>query len=88
MSRDKPKEVQSDIECQNWFDPQIVIEVTGAEITVSQMHTCSRGFLDNNKDGLALRFPRFTGRIVDDRPPEQATSNEEIRTIYLNQKDK
>ena len=63
----------------------IVIEVTGAEITRSQMHTCSRGYFENETDGLALRFPRFTGRIVDDRPPEQATSNEEIRTIYLKQ---
>ena len=88
LSRDKPKEVYSDIDCQYWFDPQVVIEVTGAEITVSQMHTCSRGYFDNKTDGLALRFPRFTGKLVDDRPAEQATSNEEIRTIYLNQKDK
>ncbi len=83
LEREKPKEVLSDIDCSVWFDPKIVIEITGAEITKSQMHTCSRGYFDNENDGLALRFPRFTGKLVDDRPPEQATSNEEIRTIYL-----
>ncbi|MCE7742593.1 MAG: ATP-dependent DNA ligase [Candidatus Heimdallarchaeota archaeon] len=85
LAREKPKEVLSDIDCSVWFDPRIVIEVTGAEITRSQMHTCSRGYFENENDGLALRFPRFTGKLVDDRPPEQATSNEEIRTIYLKQ---
>lgn len=85
LAREKPKEVLSDIDCSVWFDPRIVIEVTGAEITRSQMHTCSRGYFENENDGLALRFPRFTGKFVDDRPPEQATSNEEIRTIYLKQ---
>lgn len=85
LERDKPKEVESTIECSVWFDPKIVIEVSGAEITRSQMHTCSRGYFENENEGLALRFPRFTGRIVEDRPPEQATSNEEIRTIYLKQ---
>ena len=85
LEREKPKEVLSDIECSVWFDPKVVIEVSGAEITISQMHTCSRGYLENENDGLALRFPRFTGKIVDDKLPEQSTSNEEIRTIYLNQ---
>jgi len=85
LEREKPKEVHSEINCSVWFDPKIVIEVTGAEITRSQMHTCSRGYFESENDGLALRFPRFTGRMVDDRPPEQATSNEEIRTIYLKQ---
>jgi len=85
LERDKPKEVLSEIECSVWFDPKIVIEVKGAEITISQMHTCSRGYFESKNDGLALRFPRFTGKLVDDRLPEQATSNEEIRTIYLKQ---
>ena len=88
LIRDKPKEVHSVVESNVWFDPKVVIEVSGAEITVSQMHTCSRGFLEKETDGLALRFPRFTGKFVSDRPPEQATSSEEIRTIYLNQRNK
>ena len=88
LEREKPKEVDSVVEPTVWFDPKIVIEVSGAEITVSQMHTCSRMHLKKKTDGLALRFPRFSGKFVDDRPPEQATSSEEIRTIYLNQKNK
>ncbi|MHA1552708.1 MAG: ATP dependent DNA ligase [Candidatus Heimdallarchaeaceae archaeon] len=86
LVRVKPKEVVSDTECQIWFEPTIIIEVTGAEITVSQVHTCARGLLSGKTDGLALRFPRFTGRIVEDKTPEDSTSNQEIHTIYLNQK--
>ncbi|MHA1405788.1 MAG: ATP-dependent DNA ligase [Candidatus Heimdallarchaeaceae archaeon] len=88
LEREKPKNVISDISCSVWFEPEIVIEVSGAEITISQMHTCNRGMLENENDGLALRFPRFTGRIVEDKSAEESTSNEEIRTIYLNQKNK
>ncbi|UJG44670.1 MAG: ATP-dependent DNA ligase [Candidatus Heimdallarchaeum endolithica] len=82
----KPKEVVSEIECSVWFEPKIVIEVTGAEITISQLHTCARGWLKGLNDGLALRFPRFTGRIVEDKNPEDATTVNEIVTIFLNQK--
>ena len=82
----KPKEVVSEIECSVWFEPKIVIEVTGAEITISQLHTCARGWLKGINDGLALRFPRFTGRIVEDKNPEDATTVNEIVTIFLNQK--
>ncbi len=88
LSRDKPKQVESNIESPVWFDPQIVIEIEGAEITVSPMHTCAKGELEEKSDGLALRFPRFTGKIVEDRLAEQATSTEEIHQIYLNKKDK
>ncbi len=82
----KPKIVDSDIETDVWFEPSIVIEVSGAEITVSQQHSCARGYLQNAKDGLALRFPRFTGRVVEDKSAEEATTVEEIVQIFLNQK--
>ncbi|MHA1115641.1 MAG: ATP-dependent DNA ligase [Candidatus Heimdallarchaeaceae archaeon] len=82
----KPKDVVSEIECAVWFEPKVVIEVTGAEITISQLHTCARGWLKGLNDGLALRFPRFTGRIVEDKNPEDATTVNEIVTIFLNQK--
>jgi DNA ligase-1 len=88
LSRDKSKQVESDIESPVWFDPQVVIEIEGAEITVSPMHTCAKGELEKESDGLALRFPRFTGKIVEDRLAEQATSTEEIHQIYLNKRDK
>ncbi len=49
-----------------WFDPRIVVEVTGAEITKSPNHT----------SGYALRFPRFLR--WRDKKPEQATTTKEI----------
>ncbi len=55
------------------FEPAIVVEVLGAEITKSPMHTCA--------NGLALRFPRFI-RYREDKKPEQATTTREAMQIY------
>ncbi len=49
-----------------WFDPRVVLEVTGAEITKSPNHTL----------GYALRFPRFLR--WREKKPEQATAAKEI----------
>jgi DNA ligase-1 len=32
--------------------------------------------------GLALRFPRFTGRYRDDKAPEDATTVAEVLDLY------
>jgi DNA ligase-1 len=53
-----------------FFEPGIVVEVLGAEITKSPFHS----------SGYALRFPRFI-RFRDDKSPEQATSKKEIKKI-------
>jgi len=67
-----------------YFEPRIVFEVTAAEITFSPSHTCARSLL--KKDfGLALRFPRYTGRLREDKEPESATTQEEIISMYDNQ---
>ncbi|MBI4016639.1 MAG: ATP-dependent DNA ligase [Candidatus Aenigmarchaeota archaeon] len=55
-----------------WVAPEQVIEVLGAEITKSQLHTAG--------SGLALRFPRFV-RYRHDKSPEQATTPKEILKI-------
>ena len=39
---------------------KVVIEVLGAEITLSPIHTCAMSVIRKGS-GLAIRFPRFTG---------------------------
>ena len=64
-----------------WFEPTLVVEVLAAELTLSPNHTAGWGKLKENA-GLALRFPRFTGRWRDDKAPEDATTVEEVLDMY------
>jgi DNA ligase-1 len=64
-----------------WFEPGMVIEVLGAELTLSPNHTAGWGVLKEDA-GLALRFPRFTGRYRDDKAPEDATTTDEVLGLY------
>jgi DNA ligase-1 len=64
-----------------WFEPGLVVEVLGAELTLSPIHTAAWGVLKEDA-GLALRFPRFTGRYRDDKAPEDATTVQEILDLY------
>jgi DNA ligase-1 len=57
------------------------MEVLGAEITFSPIHTCAFGELRKDA-GLAIRFPRFTGTWREDKSPEQATTTSEIVNMY------
>jgi len=68
-----------------WFVPQVVIEVIGAEITLSPLHTCCIGAVKPGV-GLAIRFPRFTGRYRTDKRPEDATTTKELVEMYQRQK--
>jgi DNA ligase-1 len=76
--------VDSRLEADRWFEPAVVIEVLGAEITLSPMHTCG---LDAVKEGsgLAIRFPRFTGRWREDKGPRDATTVGELISMYKSQ---
>lgn len=67
-----------------WFEPQTVIEIVASEITMSPSHTAAKNIVRPGY-GLALRFPKFTGRIRDDKKPEDATKVEEIITMYKRQ---
>lgn len=78
--------VLSDIQADIWFEPVIVIEVLGDEITISPTHHAGRGQI--NGGGLAIRFPRFTGRWRDDKEPHQATTIAELIEIFENQKSR
>ena len=80
----KHPRVSSRLEADVWLEPRYVMEVAGAEITHSPAHTCA---LDRLKEGagLAVRFPRFTGNWRDDRSPEDATSTDEVVSMYERQ---
>jgi DNA ligase 1 len=67
-----------------WFEPRMVIEVIASEITLSPSHTAGINSLKEGF-GLALRFPKFTGKIRDDKKPEDATAVEELITMYKQQ---
>ena len=75
----RPARVESTkfMEPDRWFEPKVVVEVLGAEITRSPGHTAA---LEKGQ-GLALRFPRFV-RWRADKKPEQATSTKEIVGIF------
>ena len=77
--------VVSKMEPDVWFVPAVVLEIIGAEITLSPLHTCCMGAVRPDV-GLAIRFPRFTGRYRTDKSPEQATTVDEILEMYKEQK--
>ncbi|WP_188595997.1 ATP-dependent DNA ligase [Thermocladium modestius] len=80
----KHPRVVSKMEPDVWFVPGLVIEVIGAEITQSPIHTCCMD--PKAGTGLAIRFPRFTGRYRTDKSPEQATTVREVMEMFRNQK--
>jgi DNA ligase-1 len=80
----KHSRVQSLLKADVWFEPAVVLEVLGAEITLSPIHMCA---MDSIRKGsaLAIRFPRFTGRYRTDKAPEDATTSDEIVEMYHSQ---
>jgi len=80
----KPARVKSEVEADYWFEPETVIEVLGAEVTLSPIHTCAKDYIRKDS-GFAIRFPRFTGNWRYDKSPEEATTNEEILEMYKKQ---
>jgi len=77
----RPARVDSRWAADVWFEPTVVVEVLAAELTLSPHHTAGWGLLKEDA-GLALRFPRFTGRWRDDKAPTDATNVEEAITMY------
>ncbi len=83
-TKERPARVRSEIEPDVWFEPQVVMEVSGAEITESPLHTCGR---DELGKGLSLRFPRF--KRFREKKPEDATTTTEVIEMYdMNKRDK
>lgn len=77
----RPARVEARIEPDVWFEPAVVLEIIGAEITLSPIHTAGWGRIQKDA-GLALRFPRFTGRYRDDKAPEDATTVDEVERMF------
>jgi len=80
----KPPGVESNMVPDVWFRPHMVIETIAAELTLSPIHTAAMGIIRPGA-GISLRFPKFTGKIRDDKGPEDSTAVEEIVSMYNRQ---
>ena len=68
--------------CAVWFQPCVVWEIRGADISVSPVHGCAAGRVHaGSSRGLALRFPRFL-RERPDKAPEMATTADEVLAMF------
>ena len=79
-----PRVISGEIRMDTWFEPKVVIEIFSPEITLSPIYTTS---IDKIKKGygLALRFPKFTGKIREDKNAEDSTTINEIERMYKKQ---
>ena len=85
VSIKKNPRIISEMEADVWFEPELVIEVVASEITLSPIHKAAINAIRKDA-GLALRFPKFTGKIRVEKAVEDASTNEEIITLYKGQK--
>ncbi len=85
ISVKKDPRIESGLEADIWFDPEIVIEIVASEITLSPIHKVAMDKIRKGS-GLALRFPKFTGKIRFEKTSENATNIDEIVTLYNSQK--
>ncbi|TLX68464.1 MAG: ATP-dependent DNA ligase [Thaumarchaeota archaeon] len=81
----KNPRIESGLEADIWFEPEVVIEIVASEITLSPIHKTAMDVIRKGS-GLALRFPKFTGRIRVEKTPENATTDQEIISLYKGQK--
>ena len=81
----KNPRIDTEMEADVWFEPELVIEVVASEITISPIHKAAKNKIRKDA-GLALRFPKFTGKIRIEKTVENASTNEEIITLYQGQK--
>jgi DNA ligase-1 len=72
------------MEADVWFEPELVIEVVASEITLSPIHKTALDVFRKGS-GLALRFPKFTGKIRMEKSPENASTDEEVISLYKGQ---
>ena len=78
----RPARVDARQQPDVWFEPGLVLEILSAELTLSPNYTAAWGVIKPDA-GLAMRFPRFTGRWRDDKAPEDATTTRELVELFL-----
>ncbi len=81
----KNPRITSEMEADVWFEPELIIEVVASEITLSPIHKAAIDKIRKDS-GLALRFPKFTGKIRVEKAVEDASTNEEVIALYKGQK--
>jgi DNA ligase-1 len=77
----RPARVDARQQPDVWFEPGLVLEILSAELTLSPNYTAAWGRVKDDA-GLAMRFPRFTGRWRDDKAPQDATTTGELVDLY------
>jgi DNA ligase 1 len=78
---ERPARVDARQEADVWFEPGLVLEILSAELTLSPNYTAGWGQI-KEQAGLAMRFPRFTGRWRDDKAAQDATTTSELIDLY------
>jgi DNA ligase 1 len=81
VSAERPARVDARQQPDVWFEPGLVLEILSAELTLSPNYSAAWGLVKEDA-GLAMRFPRFTGRWRDDKGPEDATTTGELVDLY------
>jgi DNA ligase-1 len=71
----KPKNVICEDKPDIWLNPEVIMEITGDEITISDKFATL---------GYSLRFPVFL-RLRPEKSPKDITTIEEIKELYETQ---
>ena len=80
----KNSRIISEMEADVWLEPELVLEIVASEITLSPIHKTALGTIRKGA-GLALRFPKFTGKIRIEKGSEDASTDEEVYSLYKGQ---
>lgn len=75
-------DVTGSIKPDVWFQPTCIWEIKGTEFSLSTVYSVAKGFFDQPKRGLSLRFPRFV-RERPDKQQESCTTTDDIYKMYI-----
>ncbi len=81
----KNSRINSEMMADVWFEPELVIEIVASEITISPIHKTAWNMIRKDT-GLALRFPKYTGKIRGDKSAENASTIHEVIALFKGQK--